>query len=404
MVAATDVPPRTGVPPRRTGAPLLVAAAVAALWAALLGATPVLALSAVGSIGTAASVADALRLGAGAWLLGHGVPVATPTDRITLVPLAITLWVGWRLARAGVHASRASGAQRAASVWPAVRAGLSVAACYAVLGAVAGLLIHPAGAGASAPRAAMTFGLLAGAAAVGGALRHARAGRRLLDRIPRSIADAARTGFTAAAFLVAAGGAAAGLALALAGGEATEMLAAFRAGVAGQLGITVLCLAYLPNLAVWGAAYLVGPGFALGEGTVVSPGDVLLGPVPALPVFAALPSGPLTGVGPALLGVPLLAGLAAGLLLGRVRVPDGSPDKPAGGGWGALIGSAVLAGPVAGILVHLATVVSRGGLGSGRLAQLGAHDVRVALLAAVVIAVGTVAGAMARRTVGHIRA
>jgi hypothetical protein len=375
---------------------------VAALWAALLGAAPVLVLAMAGSIGTGASIGTAARLGTGAWLLGHGVPVAIGTDRITLVPLAITMWIGWRLVRAGVHASRAIGAHRVTSAWPAVRAGLAVAACYAVFGAVVALLAHPAGTAVSVFRAAMMFGLLAAAAAIGGALRHARAGRRLLGRIPSPIGAAVRTGFTAAAFLLAAGGATAGLALALAGGEATEMLAAYETGVAGQIGITALCLAYLPNLATWGAAYLVGPGFALGTGTVVSPGDVLLGPVPALPVFAALPTSPLTGVGPALLGVPLLAGVAAGLLLGRIPT-RGASTGAAGGGWGALVGSAMLAGPVAGALIHLATVAARGGLGSGRLTHLGTDDPRVALLAAVVIAVGTVTGAVARRTVRRIR-
>lgn len=399
MVASTDAAPRTGAPTRRTGAPLPLAAAVAALWAALLGVTPVLVLTMVGAIGTGASIADAAGLGAGAWLLAHGVPAATPTDQITLMPLAITVWIGWRLVRAGVHASRAIGALRVASVWPAVRAGASVAICYAGLGGLVAALAHPAGAAFSVLRTALTFGFFAGTAAIVGALSHARAGRRLLIRVPRTIVAATRAGLSATAFLLAAGAAMAGLALALAGSEATQMLAAYQAGVAGQIGITAVCLAYLPNLAVWGAAYLVGPGFAIGTGTVVSPGDVLLGPVPALPVFAALPTGPLTGVGPALLSVPLLAGVTAGLFLGRVRTPG--PGR--GEGWGALIGSAALAGPVAGLAIHLATVVSRGGLGSGRLADLGVDDIRVALLAAVVIAVGTVAGAVARQTVRRAR-
>src|SRR5262245_48664059 len=139
MVASTDVAPRTGAAPRRTGAPLPLAAAVAALWAGLLGLAPVLLLAVLGMIGTGASVGGALRLGTAGWLLGHGVPIATSTDQITLVPLAITAWVGWRTVRAGVHASRAIGAHRGVSLWPAVRAGLSVAACYAVLGAAVAL-------------------------------------------------------------------------------------------------------------------------------------------------------------------------------------------------------------------------------------------------------------------------
>jgi hypothetical protein len=397
MVASTDVAPRTGAAPRRTGAPLPLAAAVAALWAAVLGLAPILLLAAIGMIGTGASVGGALRLGTAGWLLGHGVPIATSTDQITLVPLAITAWVGWRTVRAGVHASRAIGAHRGASLWPAVRAGLSVAACYAVLGAAVALIARGAGATVSAPRAALTLGLFSAVTAGFGACSHGRSGRRLLRRVPRVITDAVRTGFAAVAFLLAAGAAAGGVALALAGGEASQMLAAYHAGVAGQLGITALCLVYLPNLAVWGAAYLVGPGFAVGAGTAVSPGDVLLGPVPALPVLAALPEGALTGAGPALLGAPLVAGVAAGLLLGR-------PPADTGGAWGPMLGAAALTGPVAGILLSLAMLGSRGGLGSGRLADIGAHDARVPLLAALVIAVGTLAGALTRRAISRDRA
>jgi len=153
--------------------------------------------------------------------------------------------------------------------------------------------------------------------------------------------------------------------------------------------MTAICLLYLPNLAVWGIAYLLGPGFAVGTGTVVSPGDVLLGPVPGLPVFAGLPSAPLTGVGPALLGVPLLAGLLAGWLLAR----------RARGGWLPLLGAAALSAVVAGGLVHLAVLASRGGLGSGRLATIGPVDWRIGLFAAGVTCVGTMVGAAAARTV-----
>lgn len=395
MVASTEAAPRAGA--RRTGAPLPLAAAVAALWAALFGMAPVLLLALVGAIGTGASMADAAGIGAGAWLLAHGVPVTTPTDRITLMPLAITLWVGWRLTRAGVHASRATGALRTVSAWPAVRAGLAVGAGYAALGALAAGLVRPGGAEVSVLRAAVTFGAVATAAAIGGALARARAGRRLLGRVPRSLVDAARIGLAATGFLLAAGAALAGLALALAGREATQMLAAYQAGIAGQIGITALCLAYLPNLAVWAAAYLIGPGFALGTGTVVSPGDVLLGPVPALPVFAALPAAPVTGFGPVLLAAPLLAGVVAGLLAKRSQTP-GADD-----GWAAVLGAAALAGPVAGVLVQVTMVLSRGGLGSGRLAHVGPEDIRVPIIAAAVIAVGTVTGAVARQLLRRIR-
>ena len=38
------------------------------------------------------------------------------------------------------------------------------------------------------------------------------------------------------------------------------------------VGVSTSGTAYAPNVAVWAASYLVGPGFALGAGTVVSAG------------------------------------------------------------------------------------------------------------------------------------
>jgi hypothetical protein len=365
---------------------------VATIWAALLGLAPVVGIAALVVIGSGASVLGVVRIGAGAWLLGHGAPVHLPGDRITLVPLGLTVWIAWRLTRAGVHVARATGAHRDASVWPSVRAGVAVAVGYGALGAAVAMVASTSDVSVPPVRAALMCGAFAGVAATWGALGYGRAGRRMRQRLPRTLSDAVRTGLAAAAFLLAAGAAAGGLALALAGSSATDMLTSFRSGVAGQAGITALCLVFLPNLAVWGAAYLLGPGFAVGVGTVVSPGDVLLGPVPALPVLAGLPSGPLSGIGPALLGVPLVAGLAAGILLAR-RSPITER------GWGGLLGAAALAGLVAGLGLQLLAFASAGALGSGRLSQLGTTDWRIGLFAGGVIAAGAVFGAAAARVV-----
>src|SRR5262249_36255646 len=138
-------------------------------------------------------------------------------------------------------------------------------------------------------RAALTTGLVGWGAASLGAVWHSRAGRRLARRVPGPLSDGVRGGLLIAALMLATGAGVAGVALALHGSDAADILASFDTGVAGQAGITVVCLAYAPNAAIWGTAYLLGPGFAVGAGTVVSPSQVLLGPVPALPLFAGLP-------------------------------------------------------------------------------------------------------------------
>ncbi len=399
-------------PPVRTqkrGARLPVAASVAALWAAAVSYGPILALAAVGTIGSTITPMGAARLAAAGWLLAHGVPLETPADRISLVPLALSALVAWRLVRAGVHASRAIGGHRAASVGRAVAAGASVAVVYAGLGAGVAALTGTGDLMVAPERAAITTGVFAAVAAIGGAIGGSRAGRSLAGRMPVAL-DAARTGAAAALVIVAAGAAAAGIATAIRGGDAAEMLATYRAGVLGQAGITALCLAYLPNVAIWGAAYLLGPGFAVGADTAVSPTDVLLGPVPGLPVLAGLPSGELAGIGPVLLGVPLLAGVCAGWfvaarsrgsdarfrrLVGQSRGPDGSS------GWAGATGSALLAGPVAGLVMQSAAFASTGALGSGRLSEMGSADWRIGALATVVVSLGALVGVAAGRVLSR---
>jgi hypothetical protein len=220
---------------------------------------------------------------------------------------------------------------------------------------------------------------------------------------------------------VAAAGA--GISLALGGGEATEVFAAYRTGVAGQAGITLICLAYAPNAAIWSAAYLVGPGFAVGTGTVVRVTDVTVGGLPAIPIFAGLPAGPLGGAGAALIGVPLLAGVAGGWAMARRRAAQAAPPRlrrsrdggtrsreaaghapepaavPAALAWPVLLGSAAMAGPVAGLLLGVAAFASAGSLGGGRLADIGPVPWQVAAISAGVIAVGAMVGAAAARSV-----
>jgi len=204
--------------------------------------------------------------------------------------------------------------------------------------------------------------------------------------------------------LIAAGAGAVGIALAVRAGEATDMLASFRAGVLGQAGIVAVCLAFAPNIAIWSASYLLGPGFAVGVGTRVSNTTVFMPtPLPGIPVTAALPDTPATGITAAiLLGVPVATAMAAGWLLTRRRIRlatgelgNGRPGSGEVVGWQAVAGPAALAGPVAGVLLGLLAWASTGGLGSNRLTDLGPEPWRVGLFAAGVVTTGALIGAVA---------
>jgi hypothetical protein len=156
-------------------------------------------------------------------------------------------------------------------------------------------------------------------------------------------------------------------------------------GPVGAALLLVAALAYLPNAVIWAIAYMLGPGFAFGVGTAVTPTGATLGPLPLFPMLAALPAGtpgPHQGasgwVQPALLAVPFLAGAFGGLLTVRTAP---SPSVEAAPLWG--FGCGVACGVVLGALA----VVSGGPLGTGRLSAIGPSGWQIALVATLELGV-----------------
>ncbi len=115
----------------------------------------------------------------------------------------------------------------------------------------------------------------------------------------------------------------------------------------GVIGLTVLSLLYLPNVVIGAVAVLMGAGVEFGEASV-GVFSVVGGPVPTMPVLAALPTGPAAGWWPVLLLIPVVAGVIGGLDTARM-----SPDRIVAP-WSTLAGAAsatvvlVLLGAVAG--------------------------------------------------------
>jgi hypothetical protein len=305
--------------------------------------------------------------------------------------LALGLLAAWRVSRAGVHTSRAIGARHHGSLRQAFAVAGAVGIGYGVLGALAALAV------AVPPlRAALTLTAFGTLAALVGALRTTGALGVVARRTPAVLRDGLRTGVVAALLLLAAGAGVAGLAVATGGGQASDMIGAYRTGVAGQAGITLVSVAYAPNAAVWASAYLLGPGFAVGTDTAVRATEVSIGALPAVPLLAGLPHGPLGGLGQALLTVPVLAGMGAGWLFARRTTRAANHDRIRIG-WGRLLGAAAVGGPVAGATLGLAALVSGGPLGGGRLAETGPVGWQVAAATTVVVAVGAMIGAAATR-------
>ena len=154
-------------------------------------------------------------------------------------------------------------------------------------------------------------------------------------------------------------------------------------GVAGGIALTIGQLAVLPNLVVWTASWLIGPGFAIGTGSSVGPLGTQLGPLPGLPLFGVIPSGSVA-LGLVGLLVPLLAGfVAAALLRSRLgTLAVGMHELR------TRILVALGIGVVAGIQLGLLAWWSSGALGPGRLHDVGPNPWLVGALAAAEVAVG----------------
>jgi hypothetical protein len=224
-----------------------------------------------------------------------------------------------------------------------------------------------------------------------GALRQDRLGRRVLRRLPPTVAVCLRAGLGAVLLQLAAAAALVVVMLLSHLNTATTLGQALHAGSIGSATLLVVNAGFLLTAVVWAMAYIVGTGFSIGVHTSVSPFSHHLGSVPDLPILAAAPSGPSPGWAPLLLGLPILAGVLAGWrICGRSRQLA----------WWQLPLAGLGTGVLAGLLVAALTGVSGGPAGSGRLATVGPSAWRAGLAAAVEIGVAAAVVALTRRLAG----
>jgi hypothetical protein len=371
MVAMSDLLDRTrarllSVTSTEEPRGLPAAAAAAAGWAAVLGAALCVLVALVGWLaGSTGTPADAAVAGVQAWLVGHGSGLQAGAVTVTAVPLglalvfAAVLWrmCAWAASTAAVADLRSAGSGTAIA-----------AAVYATLAAAAALLVGSGPVEVSPVRAFAAALVLSVVPCALGMLR----GAGLLDQLWRWLPEYARAGLRGAVAgvlaMCAAGSMLVTAALALDFGTAANVAHALGAGVVGGAILTAVGVLLLPNAALLGVAYLLGPGFAFGAGTLVAPSGVRLGRVPAFPLLAGLPDeGPALWWAPALLAVPVLAGVLAGAVALRASAPS------AAAAWDR----AALRGALAGLLGALATggltALAGGAVGPGRMSDVGAR-------------------------------
>jgi hypothetical protein len=376
-----DDPQAPGAPPAgpraRPARPLAVTGGIAACAAAASGLAVLTTLTAIGwitapHVGIGTGLAGVLRTSALLWLVAHHVGVTVRgAGRIGMLPLGLVLLPGALLVMAGRWVVRAGAVTRLRHVGYAA---LALALPYTLLAGALAVASRTAQAAPSLWQAVVASFLLAVVAGGLGAARGLAPWSRLASLLPprpRSIV----LGTLGGVALLAAAGAA------LAGGSLAVHLAAVRAatdalapGPTGAALLLIAQLAYAPNAIIWAVAYMLGPGFAVGAGTVIAPTGSALGALPAFPMLAALPSGARSAgsVLILLMAVPYLAGIFTGIVTVRVMP---TPATEAAALWGFAAGAA------AGALTGLAAAFAGGPLGDGRLAAVGPSGWQVALVA-----------------------
>ncbi|MGF7121421.1 cell division protein PerM [Rhodococcus sp. BE178] len=256
---------------------------------------------------------------AACWLALHQVSLTITDAPLGVLPLLPTAVMMWAVARGCARAVTARSTLRdAARVVAAAVAGpfvMTLIALAVVTDATSVVALE-------APNAAEALAWVVGihlVVAVAGVV--ATTGRAECERrgAPSWGPEVARPAARAALALFAVGSAVTVASLVWSWSDVGTLLGDGSDPV-GVLGLTVLSVLYLPNVAVGAVAVLVG-GTAHAGGTSVSVFDIVAGPVPPVPVLGGVP-GELVGTAwPVLLIVPLAIGALLGRDCGRLRLP-----------------------------------------------------------------------------------
>ncbi|WP_405483330.1 DUF6350 family protein [Streptomyces anulatus] len=330
-----------------------------------------------------------LRAAAGVWLLAHGAGLVRPDTLsgvpapVSMVPLLLVLgpvWLAHRAARDAAEPEEGRPRPSQAGAFCAVTAGYLLVVAGAAACARGGslrpdpdTLVFPVAlvvAGAAAAgvwtAAGRPFGPLPSWSPL--ALQEATARTLFRDRAEAACRSAA------AGVTVLLGGGALLVAVALGrnAGAAQDAFLGLAGDWPGRFAVLLLAASLVPNAALWGAAYGLGPGFSLGTGATATPLGLDGTPaVPHFPLLAAVPDqGPGSLLNGAALAVPVAAALAVAWFTARRAAPADAPRAQA---WSTreTVRVTLLAALGCAAGTALLTAVAGGPLGTGALREFG---------------------------------
>lgn len=390
--------------------PLPVSGMLAAAWTLGVGLAVLTTLTLVGWITSpqgalGAGLPGVFRTAAQLWLAAHHAGFAIPGGAIGLLPLGLTVLPAFLLYRAGIWMARdadlrlrlparlpknsprdEANARRRAQLVLVAQAGISLAAPYALLAGMVALITRNEITQPLLGDVLISHLVLAFAAGSLATARTIGPWRSMFRLLPERL-RAVLAGSVAALGIMLVAGAVMVVGALVANFDQVRALSDILSpGFVGGLLLLLVQGLYLLNAVVWGMAYIAGPGFAVGTGTLVAPTGVQLGPVPSLPILGALPeAGPTPAWVMAVVTLPFAAGAVAGVLSVRIAPSPSYEGAPL---WGFVCGLAT--GAMAGILAAL----SGGALGGTRLAAAGpaAWEVTLSVTLETGVAAGISAG------------
>ncbi|MEU5287659.1 DUF6350 family protein [Streptomyces sp. NPDC020755] len=331
----------------------------------------------------------ALRAGAGVWLLAHGAGLVRPDTLsgvpapVSMVPLLLAVgpvWLAHRAARDAAEAEEGRPRPSQAGVFCAVTAGYLLVVAGAAAGARGGslrpdpdTLVFPVAlvvAGAAAAgvwtAAGRPLGPLPSWSPL--VLQEAIARTRFRDRAEAACRSAA-VGVTV---LLGGGALLVAVALGRNAGAAQEAFLGLAGDWPGRFAVLLLAASLVPNAALWGASYGLGPGFSLGTGATATP--LGLDGTPAAPHFPLLAAVPDQGAGSLLSGAALAVPVAAALAVAWFTARRAAPaDVPRAQVWSRreTVLVTLLAALACGAATGLLMAVAGGPLGTGALREFG---------------------------------
>ena len=397
------------------GVPLLWRSAVAGGSAALVSMLAIALPALLAWVASAESTVDwtrALSVGSCAWLLANGAHLRVGHATISLMPwllTAIPLGVATIAARR-ILAQLDDGSPRRFKAWGGLRrdvaqAGIAFVSSYATVGLVVALVTAGDPLHASVPGSVLGTAVV-GTASILAALALEFRGEIasvapdlagvLKTRLPIYLRRAIYPGLWGALAVFVAGLALAVVAVLMHLGRIGRLYDALGADPVGMGVLTIGQLLALPNVAIWAASWIAGPGFGFGEGTAITWSHSDPGLLPLIPGLGAVPDpGPL----PAGLWLMVLVPVAAGALVGWRALRQVARLSS----WKVKARTAGSACVVAASVLTLASALAGGSLGAARLSAVGAPSLMfgVAVLGELLLGAAVVVGLSHLRTLRH---